>query len=155
MKHRLILLVSVCLVALLAPFAVGCKAEAPAPAPTPAPAPAEAPYVSWVLQTSETSLTNPYCLEVLDMSRRVASRTDGKFNIRILLAKEIGIDRDEFPAALAQGTIDMAWLYSPVMEGLHSFLGIFGLPYLTTDQYSCFKAEEATRAMFIFPPCIL
>ena len=147
MKHRLILLVSVCLVALLAPLAVGCKAEAPAPAPTPAPAPEGPPQVNWVLQTSEPSLEGPFVIEFVEMSRRIANRTDGKFNVRVVLAKELGIDRDEFPQALSEGTVDMAWLYTSVLGGIYPFVGVFNLPYLATDQHSTFVVEEAIRDM--------
>lgn len=120
----------------------------PAPAPAPAPTAAEPPQVNWVIQTSETTNTNPYNVELVEMVRQVGARTNGKFNIRVLLAKEIGIDRGEFPDALAKGAIDMAWLYTPVMSGIYSFLGVFDLPYLTTDQTSAFKVEAATRPMF-------
>jgi len=105
------------------------------------------PQVNWVLQTSETTITNPFSIEYVEMTRRIGARTDGKFNVRMLVAKEIGIDRDEFPQALARGTIDMAWLYSPVMSGVYSFLGVFDLPYLTTDQDSVFKVNEAVWPM--------
>jgi TRAP-type C4-dicarboxylate transport system substrate-binding protein len=82
------------------------------------------------------------------MAERIAERTDGKFNIRVVMAKELGIDRDEFSQALAEGTIEMAMLYNSVMGGIFPFLGVFNLPYLTTDQRSCFLVEEAIRAMF-------
>ena len=68
---------------------------------------ASLPQVNWVLQTSETTITNPFSIEYVEMTRRIGARTEGKFNIRILVAKEIGIDRDEFPQALARGTLDM------------------------------------------------
>ena len=116
-------------------------------AQTAAAAAASLPQVNWVLQTSETTITNPFSIEYVEMTRRIGARTEGKFNIRLLVAKEIGIDRDEFPQALARGTLDMAWLYSPVMSGVYSFLGVFDLPYLTTDQDSVFKVNEAIWPM--------
>ena len=127
----------------------------------PAAAASHLPQVNWVLQTSETTLTNPFSVEYAEMTRRISDRTEGKFKVRILVAKEIGIDRNEFPQALARGTIDMAWLYSPVMSGVYSFLGVFDLPYLTTDQDSVFKVNdviwpmlaEATKdAGYVFMP---
>lgn len=110
---------------------------------------ASLPQVNWVFQTSETTITNPFSIEYVEMTRKIGARTDGKFNIRLLVAKEIGIDRDEFPQALARGTIDMAWLYSPVMSGVFSFLGVFDLPYLTTDQDSVFKVNNAVWPMLM------
>lgn len=147
-KRLFKLVLGIALAALLVPLIVSCAAPAPAPAPKPAPAPAELPSVSWVLQTSETSLTgNPFSAELVETLRRITARTGGKFTIRQLIAKEIGIDRDEFPTALAKGTIDLAWLYTPVMSGIYSFLGVFDLPYLTTDQYTVFKAYETLKPM--------
>ena len=108
---------------------------------------AESPKVDWVFQTSETTLTNPFTKEVVVMASKVSERTDKKFNIRVLVAKEIGIDRNEFPDALATGAIDMAWLLSPVMSGIYSFLGVFDLPNLTTDQASAIKVDEAVQPM--------
>jgi TRAP-type C4-dicarboxylate transport system substrate-binding protein len=103
--------------------------------------------VNWVLQTSETSLAGPFVIEFVEMSRKIANRTEGKFNVRVVLAKELGIDRDEFPQALSEGTVDMAWLYTSVLGGIYPFVGVFNLPYLTTDQRSTFLAEEAIRGM--------
>ncbi len=127
----------------------------------PAAAASHLPQVNWVLQTSETTVTNPFSVEYVKMTHRILDRTDGKFKVRILVAKEIGIDRNEFPQALARGTIDMAWLYTPVMSSVYSFLGVFDLPYLTTDQDSVFKVNnviwpmlaEATKdAGYVFMP---
>jgi len=145
-RNRLFMIVaSVCLAALLVPLMASCTAEAPAPAP--APAPAGPPQVNWVMQTSETSLAGPFVIEFVEMSRLIAARTDGKFNVRVVLAKELGIDRDEFPQALSEGTVDTAWLYASVLGGIYPFVGVFNLPYLTTDQRSTFLVEEAIRGM--------
>jgi TRAP-type transport system periplasmic protein len=107
----------------------------------------ELPTLNWVLQTVETSLTDPRVEECVKFADRVAQRTDGKFNIRVTLAKELGIDRDEFPQALANGSIEMAWLNTSVMGGILPYTGIFNLPYLTTDQDSCLTAAEAISDM--------
>jgi TRAP-type C4-dicarboxylate transport system substrate-binding protein len=87
--------------------------------------------------------------EFAEMARRVGARTDGKFNIRVVLAKELGIDRDEFPQAVSEGTVELAWLYSSVAGGIYPFTGVFNLPYLTTDQRSVILVEEAIRPMLV------
>jgi len=87
--------------------------------------------------------------EFAEMARRVGARTDGKFNIRVVLAKELGIDRDEFPQAVSEGTVELAWLYTSVAGGIFPFTGVFNLPYLTTDQRSVMLVEEAIRPMLI------
>lgn len=115
--------------------------------PVPAPTTAKSPQVNWVIQTAETTTTNPFSKELMEMVRKVGERTNSKFKIRVLVAKEIGIDRGECPDALAKGSVDMAWLYTPVMSGIYSFLGVFDLPYLTTDQASALKVETAVRPM--------
>lgn len=107
----------------------------------------ELPTLNWVLQTSETSLTDPRISECVKFADRVAQRTEGKFNIRVILGKEIGIERDEFPQALADGSVEMAWLYSSVIGGVLPYTGVFNLPFLTKDQKTTLKVEEAIREM--------
>lgn len=110
---------------------------------------AELPTLNWVLQTVETSLTDPRVEECVKFADRVAQRTDGKFKIRVVLAKELGIDRDEFPQAVGSGTIEMAWLNTSVTGGISSlsYTGLFNLPYLTVDQDTCLTAAEAINDM--------
>jgi TRAP-type C4-dicarboxylate transport system substrate-binding protein len=81
------------------------------------------------------------------MARKVSERTNNNFKIRVLVGKEIGIDRSEFPDALSKGAIDMAWLLSPVMSGIYPFLGVFDLPNLTTTQESTIKVNVAVQSM--------
>ncbi len=103
--------------------------------------------VNWVFQTTESTLTNPFTKQVVEMTRKIKERTNNNFQIRVLVAKEIGIDRSEFPDALSKGAIDMAWLLSPVMSGIYPFLGVFDLPNLTTNQESTVKVNAAVQPM--------
>jgi TRAP-type transport system periplasmic protein len=138
------------LVALLVALAAGCGQATPAPSGGQQSGTSQAalPQVNWVFQTSETTINNPFSVEYVEMTRQIGAKTNGKFNVRLLVAKEIGIDRSEFPQALAKGTIDSAWLYTSEMSGVYPFLGVFDLPYLTTDQTSVFKVDEAVRPMY-------
>ena len=105
------------------------------------------PEVKWVLQTTEATHEDWSTKAWGDFSKRVAERTNGKFKLRVVLVQELGIDRNDFPKALADGTIELSYLLTAVLEGFMKHMGVFDVPYLTVTRDDVMKAEQATASM--------
>lgn len=103
----------------------------------------ETPTLNWVLQSTEQT-HDDFSTKTWDMfADAVAQRTDGKFNTRVVLAMELGIDREEFGKAVAEGTLDYSYMLTAVLEGTLPQMGIFSLPYLTITKEDVVKVHEA------------
>jgi len=110
---------------------------------------AELPKINWVLQTTELTLTDARTNELVEFANRVSQRTDGKFNIRVTIAKELGIDRDEFSQAVARGQIEMAWVNTATAAATLPYITVMNLPYLTSGQDSTLSAIGAINDMVV------
>jgi TRAP-type C4-dicarboxylate transport system substrate-binding protein len=101
--------------------------------------------VSWILQSTEATHEDFSTKACGEFAKRVAERTGGMFKIRVALAKELGIDRKEYPSALRKGEIEMAYLLGSVLQGFMPEQGIYSLPYLTVGQDDIMKVHAALK----------
>ena len=109
--------------------------------------------VKWILNTEEPS-HDAWAVKVLDeMAARVAQRTEGKFTIRVTVAGELGVKREDIPLILASGKIQMAFLAHGHIAGTVPHLSIYSLPFLigsfegiTEDAKTVEKAIHAMTA---------
>jgi len=101
------------------------------------------PTVNWVLQHTETSNTSPLCVMLQTMANAVSKRTDGKFKIRLATVGELGIQPEETPSAVADGTIEMTNMLTSVVSGFLPQIAIYDLPYLTVTLEDVVMLESA------------
>lgn len=133
-KKRILALIMV--VVLVSVLIGACAAPAPAPAPTPAPAPAPAPAppalpeINWTLGTEEASHDTWGLSPLGTMADKVSERTNGKFNIRVTIAGELGTSREEIPLIVSSGLIEMGLIPGGHVTGSIPHLGIYSLPFL-------------------------
>ena len=87
--------------------------------------------VNWTLNTEEAS-HKTWQIEALDnFAEAVAKRTDGNFDIRVTIAGEMGVKREDIPMLLSQGTqMQMGYLAHGHIAGTIPHLGIYSLPFL-------------------------
>ena len=102
-----------------------------------------APTLNWVLQSTEQTHEDFSTRTWDGCAEAVAQRTDGKFDIRVVLAKELGIDREDFAKAVAEGTLNMSYMLTAVLEGTLPQMGVFSLPYLTITKEDVLAVHEA------------
>jgi TRAP-type C4-dicarboxylate transport system substrate-binding protein len=153
MKNRKLLVVMVLLL-LVSLLAVACAKPAPVPAPAPAPAPAPTatpqpslPEVYWTYVTSEATRQEWNVAITAVLTDNVRARTNGKFNIVLYLAAEMGISREALPKAVSTRAIDMGWHAHGHIAGIYPHLGVYSLPFLVGQDVIADgkKIEAATR----------
>ena len=99
--------------------------------------------VSWTFQHTEPNPEEFAAKCFIEMSERISERTDGKFQIRIALGKELGIDRADIPEAVSRGDIEGGYLLTPVAAGIMPHAGVLGLPYLCNNLNDTVAVEAA------------
>ena len=134
MNSRKLLVVMVLLL-LVSLLAAACAKPAPVPAPAPAPTPAPAPQPSlpevyWTYVTSEATRQEWNVAITAVLTDNVRARTNGKFNIVLYLAAEMGISREALPKAVSTRAIDMGWHAHGHIAGIYPHLNVYSLPFL-------------------------
>jgi TRAP-type C4-dicarboxylate transport system substrate-binding protein len=99
--------------------------------------------VSWTFQHTEPNPEEFAATCFADMAKRISERTDGKFQIRIALGKELGIDRADIPEAVTRGDIEGGYLLTSVAGGIMPHVGVLELPYLCNNLKESAAVEEA------------
>jgi TRAP-type C4-dicarboxylate transport system substrate-binding protein len=108
---------------------------------------AEEPAVKWVIATTYGNPTVGQAVPFVELAERVRERTDGRFDIHVAMAGELGIKRENFPSALSQNVIQGAELAYGFAEQTWSHLGVFNLPYLFSTEEEVYAALEALAEM--------
>jgi C4-dicarboxylate-binding protein DctP len=109
--------------------------------------------VNWTLGTEEASHDN-WGVAVLDhFAAAVAKRTNDNFKIRVTIANELGIKREDYPMALSTAKIEMGMMAHGHVAGTVPHLAIYSLPFLvgaykgiTEDALA---VDKATRDMTV------
>jgi len=105
--------------------------------------------VNWTFQSGQVSSNIYFMQEFEDCVKRIADRTDGKFNISIAYAGELGIKTVDFPYAVGRGDVEISVIGSGEMEGIWHGLHVLQLPFFVRNQDDVIKAWNATKSNFV------
>jgi len=111
----------------------------------------ENPTVEWTFQSGQVSSNIYFMQEFEDCVKRIADRTNGKFNISIVYAGALGIATPDFPYAVGRGDIELTVCGSGEMEGIWPGQHAFSLPFFIRNQNDALKVWEATQSIFLKP----
>lgn len=158
MKSK-VLLASLATVLVMSSLMLGCAVEptpaptpAPTPTPTPTPAPAPAPpteeKIVWRLQTftNAPDYPTPWLQFFAD---GVKERTDGRLEVQIFFAGELGYAGAEYLRALRDGLLDCALVCTPYHVGDFPLFGLSNQPFLLGSPAEfAIVSDQITPIMF-------
>jgi C4-dicarboxylate-binding protein DctP len=93
-------------------------------------APQEMPTLKWTLGTSEPNKADWDKKPLLAFADNIASRTGGKWTVRVTIGDELGVANTEYPIILSKGQIQMGFLAGGHITGTIPHESIYGLPFL-------------------------
>jgi tripartite ATP-independent transporter DctP family solute receptor len=125
--------------AFLGTASAGAIAAAASRGIAPAIAQAKPTVLKWahVYETSE-----PYHTEALWAADEIKKRTDGKYEIQVFPASQLGSE-PQINEALALGTVDIIYTGAAFVGGIHKPLSISNCPYIFRD-YNHWKSYRAS-----------
>lgn len=142
-KKSLVLLLALVLLSVFA--LAGCSPGAPA-APEPAAdapvAPEPSAEAEFVIRVGHTNApTHHYQVGLEYFAERVAEKTDGRVEILVFPADQLGGQRQEVEG-LMMGTHDMVLTSTMVLSNFEPAIGAFDLPFLFTNREHIFKVLD-------------
>lgn len=105
--------------------------------------------VTWTFQSGQVSSNIYFMQEYEDCVKRIAAQTDGRFNISIAYAGELGIATPDFPYAVGRGDIEITVIGAGEMEGIWPGVHLFSLPFFSRSQDDAMDAWKATKSVFL------
>ncbi len=87
------------------------------------------------------TMENPEAKTIVDLSEKLMEATDGRYSIEVYPSEGLGNQKDSL-AGVQNGSIDMAIVANPLVEGVNPDFGIIGTPYV----YDSLDHQEAVFA---------